>query len=61
MTHYPIKKVKYSGTIKVWPGDHMVYMNDGTVKTYRECKAGAATGNNEIDQNEIELYLPKGK
>ncbi|KKL56095.1 hypothetical protein LCGC14_2248860, partial [marine sediment metagenome] len=52
------KKVRYSGTIKVQTGDFMVYMTDGTVKTYREVFAGPATGNNKIDQNEIEFYIP---
>jgi len=58
---YPIKKVKYSGTIKVLTGDFMVYMPDGTVKTYREVFAGPATGNNETEQKEIEFYIPKEK
>jgi hypothetical protein len=40
-----IKKCRYSGTIQVWPGDHLVWMPDGSVKTFREVWAGAATSN----------------
>ena len=54
---YPTKKLKYSGTIRVWPGDSIVYMPDGTIKTYREIFAGFASSNNEEEnQTEIEFY-----
>ena len=57
---YPTKKVKYSGTIKVWTGDTIVYMSDGTVKTVREAFAGFATSkNNSIIPDGVEFYTPK--
>jgi len=56
--NYPTKIVKYSGTIKVWPGDAMVYMPDGTVKTVKECFAGLATNKNGIadEIKKVEFY-----
>jgi len=57
---YPTKKVKYSGTAKVWLGDTMVYMPDGTVKTLHETFAGAATSKNDgIIPDEVEFYVLK--
>lgn len=57
---YPTKTVKYSGTLKVWPGESMLYQQDGSVITFKEVFAGFATGKNSgTTPKEVEFYTPE--
>jgi regulator of RNase E activity RraA len=51
-----MKKVKYSGTIEIWPGDILVYGEDGGVISIREATAGVATKGCKGIDTEVEIY-----
>lgn len=54
-----MKKVKYSGTIEVRPGDFLVWMSDGTVQTYNEAFAGFVSEQQADELGHIMMYEPK--